>query len=87
MVRHQAAASPLPQEPSCAYEKAGVITAVKTTTGAIDEASQLIELIERHERLTASKTRVAVADSRYGNTANLIALARRKIRVHVAHRR
>ena len=27
---------------------AGVVTAVKTTTGAIDEASQLIELIERH---------------------------------------
>jgi hypothetical protein len=38
----------------------------------------------RHEGVTASKTRVAVADSRYGNTANLIALAQRKIRVHVA---
>ena len=62
-------------------DKAGVITAVKTTTGAMDEASELFELIERHERVTASKTRVAVADSRYGNTANLIALAQRKIRV------
>ena len=65
-------------------DKAGVVTAVKTTTGAIDEAWELFELIERHERLTAAKTRVAVADSRYGNTANFIALAQRQIRVHVA---
>jgi hypothetical protein len=65
-------------------DKAGVVTAVKTTTGAIDEASQLIELIEQHERVTASKTRVAVADSRYGNTANFIALAERQIQAHVA---
>ena len=60
-------------------DKAGVVTAVKPTTGAIDEASELFELIERHEQVTASKTRVAVADSRYGNTANLIALAQRQI--------
>ena len=65
-------------------DKAGVVTAVTTTTGAIDEASELIELIERHERVTAAKTKVAVADSRYGNTANLIALAQREIRAHVA---
>ena len=64
--------------------KAGVVTAITTTTGAIDEASELIALIERHERVTAAKTKVAVADSRYGNTANLIALAQREIRAHVA---
>lgn len=29
-------------------DKAGVITAVRTTTGAVDEASELFELIERH---------------------------------------
>ena len=57
---------------------------LKTTTGAVDEACELFDLIERHERFTASKARVAVADSRYGNTANLIALAQRKIRAHVA---
>ena len=61
-----------------------MVTAITTTTGAIDEASELIELIERHERVTAAKTKVAVADSRYGNTANLIALAQREIRAHVA---
>jgi transposase len=85
VVRHQnGKPTPCYKNHRALDEKAGVVTAVMTTTGAVDEASALFELIERHEGVTASKTRVAVADSRYGNTANLIALAQRKIRVHVA---
>ena len=85
MVRHQNGKStPSYKNHRALDDKAGVITAVKTTTGAVDEASELFELIERHERFTASKAKVAVADSRYGNTANLIALAQSKIRAHVA---
>ena len=34
-----------------------------------------------------ASAKVAVADSHYGNTANLIALAQRKIRAHVADMR
>ena len=45
---------------SCRFDdKAGVITALKTTTGAMDEASELFEL-EKHERVTASMAKVAV---------------------------
>jgi hypothetical protein len=85
VVRHQNGKStPSFKNHRALDDKAGVVTAVKTTTGAIDEARELFELIERHERVTAARTRVAVADSRYGNTANLIALAQRKIRAHVA---
>ena len=85
MVRHQnGKPTPSYKNHRALDDKAGVVTAVKTTTGAMDEASELFELIERHERVTASKTKVAVADSRYGNTANLIALAQRQIRAHVA---
>ena len=85
VVRHQNGKStPSYKNHRALDDKAGVITAVKTTTGAVDEASELFELIERHERFTASKAKVAVADSRYGNTANLIALAQSKIRAHVA---
>ena len=51
-------------------DKAGVVTAVKTTTGAMDEASELFELIERHERVTASKTKVAVAGQPLRHAAN-----------------
>ncbi len=75
VVRHQNGKStPSFKNHRALDDKAGVVTAVKTTTGAIDEARELFELIERHERVTAARTRVAVADSRYGNTANLIAL-------------
>ena len=52
---------------------------MKTTTGAVDEASELFKLIERHERVTAAKTRVAVADSRYTDTADLIVLAQHDV--------
>ena len=85
VVRHQSGKpTPSYKNHRALDDQAGVVTAVKTTTGAIDEARELFELIERHERVTAARIRVAVADSRYGNTANLIALARRKIRAHVA---
>ena len=85
VVRHQAGKpTPSYKNHRALDDKAGVVTAVKTTTGAIDEASELLELIAGHEQLTASKIRVAVANSRYGNTANLIALAQRQIRAHVA---
>ena len=82
--RQQDKATPSYKNHRALDDKAGVVTAVKTTTGAIDEGSQLMELIEKHEQLTAAKTKVAVADSRYGNTANFIALAHRRIRAHVA---
>lgn len=85
VVRHQQGKpTPSYKNHRAVDDKAGVVSAVKTTTGAIDEASQLIELIKKHEQLTAATTKVAVADARYGNTANLIALAQRQIRAHVA---
>ena len=85
VVRHQQGKpTPSYKNHRAVDDKAGVVTAVKTTTGAIDEGSQLMELIEKHEQLTAATTKVAVADARYGNTANLIALAQRQIRAHVA---
>ena len=85
VVRHQQGKpTPTYKNHRAVDDKAGVVTAVKTTTGAIDEGSELLALIEKHEQLTAAKTKVAVADARYGNTANLIALAQRQIRAHVA---
>ena len=82
VVRHQQGKpTPSYKNHRAVDDKAGVVTAVKTTTGAIDEGSQLLELIEKHEQLTAATTKVAVADARYGNTANLIALAQRQIRL------
>ena len=49
-----------------------IITAVETTTGAIDEASQLLGLIEAHEDTTDQTVRTVIADARYGSVSNLI---------------
>jgi len=64
-------------------DKAGVITATKTTTGAVDEGQELCGMVGAHEQNTAQRARVVVADCRYGNTANFIALAKRGVRTHM----
>ena len=65
-------------------DAAGVITAVATTSGAVDEATQLIPLLDQSHAHTGHGATVAVADSRYGHSANFIALAERGVRAHVA---
>src|SRR5215469_16166981 len=60
-----------------------IITAVETTTGAVDEASQLLGLIEAHEDSTDQAVRTVIADARYGNASNLIECHKAGIRAHV----
>jgi len=60
-----------------------IITAVGTTTGAVDEASQLLGLIEAHEDTTDQAVRTVIADARYGSVSNLIGCQKAKIRAHV----
>ena len=65
-------------------DQSGVITAVETTTGAVDEGHRLLGLIEAHEDATCQAVKVVVADSRYGSSHNLISCQRRGIRAHLA---
>jgi transposase len=60
-----------------------IITAVETTTGAVDEASQLMGLIEAHEDTTDQAVRTVIADARYGNLSNLISCQKAGIEAHV----
>jgi transposase len=60
-----------------------VITAVETTTGAVDEASQLQGLIEAHEDITGQGAQTVIADARYGSVSNLIECQKAGIRAHV----
>ena len=60
-----------------------VITAVETTTGAVDEATQLLGLIEAHQDTTGQGVRTVIADARYGNVSNLIGCQKARIRAHV----
>src|SRR4029077_7188303 len=63
-----------------AYE---IITAVETTTGAVDEGARLLALIEAHEDTTEQAVRTAIVDSRYGRVGNLIACQKSGIRPHL----
>lgn len=84
VVRHgQGAAVPSYKNHRVVDDKAGVITAMKTTTGAVDEGRELSAMVEAHEQNTKQRARVVVADCSYGNTANFIALAKRGVRTHM----
>jgi transposase len=60
-----------------------IITAVEITTGAVDEASQLMGLIEAHEDTTDQAVRTVIADARYGSVSNLISCQKAGIRAHL----
>jgi hypothetical protein len=62
----------------------GVITAVETTTGTVDEAQHLVALVEQHQTNTETAVRTAVADSKYGTVDNFRACQQRGIRTHMA---
>ncbi len=62
----------------------GVITAVRTTTGRVDEAQQLPSLIEQHTHNTAKAVDTAVADSKYGTVENYRHCQQLGITTHMA---
>lgn len=65
-------------------DKAGVVTALKTTHGIANDGNELMALLEQHQQRTRRKPSIAVADSCYGDIANLVALAQAGISAHVA---
>jgi transposase len=63
--------------------KQGVITATETTSGAVNEAHMLTELLDGHQRSTHRKAEVVVADSKYGTVDNFLKLSGRGISGHI----
>jgi transposase len=62
----------------------GVITAVHTTTGRINESHELMELVGQHQANTAIAAQTIVADCKYGTIENYVACQKRKLRTHMA---
>ena len=60
-----------------------IITAIETTTGAVDEGARLLALIEAHEDSTGQAVRTAIADARYGSLSNLVECQKSRIRPHL----
>jgi len=84
LVRHSGLKSRLRYKTHRVVDDAhAVITAVETTTGAVDEASQLQGLIEAHEDTTDKEVQTVIADARYGSVSNLIDCQKAGIRAHV----
>jgi transposase len=62
----------------------GVITAVKSTPGDVDEGREWVGLLEQHERHTQKKVGAVVADRKYGTTQNFRECFQRGVRSHMA---
>lgn len=61
----------------------GVITAVETTPGDVEENAKLMELVEQHQCRTNTDVETVVADRQYGTAENFRACAERGIRSHM----
>lgn len=61
----------------------GVITAIETTSGDVEENSKLIDLVDQHERNTGETVETVVADSQYGTAENFRTCNERGIRSHM----
>jgi len=65
-------------------DRAGVITAVATTTGVVDEAGLLPSLLAQHQERLGRLPQTAVADGKYGTAQNYAECQRLGVRPHMA---
>ncbi len=61
----------------------GVITGVRTTSGVVEENSELFNLIDQSEHNTGFSVHTAVADSQYGTVDNFRECGKRGIKSHM----
>ncbi len=64
-------------------ERSEVITAIETTTGDVNEAHEMIPLIESHRLNTGINADTVVADSKYGTIENFLACHDRGVEAHM----
>src|SRR6201997_2566153 len=62
----------------------GVVTALKTTTGVVNEARELMGLIDQHQANAEVAAKTIIADCKNGTVENYIACQNRKLRTHMA---
>jgi len=64
-------------------ERSEVITATKTTSGDVNEAHEMIPLLESHQLNTGVKADTVVGDSKYGTIENFLACHDRGVEAHM----
>jgi transposase len=65
-------------------DRCGVITAVQTTSGDVEENSKLMPLVEQHQKNTSCKVETIVADAQYGTVENFRACQEQGLVSHMA---
>jgi transposase len=60
-----------------------VITATETTSGDVNEAHEMVPLLESHHLNTGIKADTVVADSKYGTVENFLACCDRGVEAHM----
>jgi len=61
----------------------GVITALETTPGDVEENARLLALLEQHEQTTGARVDTVVADTQYGTADNFRACRERGVNTHM----
>jgi transposase len=64
----------------------GVITALETTSGDVDENTKLMDLVSQHEQNTGMTVKTVVADKQYGTADNFRTCHEHGIRSHMGDR-
>jgi transposase len=64
----------------------GVVTAVQTTAGDVEENARLMALVDQHEKNTAMTAKTVVADKQYGTADNFRDCHQRGLISHMADR-
>jgi transposase len=65
-------------------DRSGVVTAVETTPGNVDEGQRMMSLVEQHQRTTGESTSTIIADCKYGTVANFVAAQQQGLTTHMA---
>lgn len=65
-------------------DKSGVVTAVETTSGNVDEGKRMMALVEQHRQTTGASADTVIADCKYGTVANFVAAQQQGLTTHMA---
>jgi len=64
-------------------ERSEIITAIETTAGDVNEAHEMLPLLERHHSNTGRSADTVVADSKYGTIENFLACYDLGVQAHI----
>jgi len=65
-------------------DKSGVVTAVETTPGGVNEGSRMMALVAQHEQTTGQSATTVIGDCQYGIVENYIVARQQGLTTHLA---